>query len=59
MKASVTVTLNSALRVRQKLGFSPSTLEIIANEADEDSAAYGTGSQEMRGLLICHLCDFV
>lgn len=41
-----------------ELSFSPSTLEIIINEADEDSAAHWTGSQEMRGLLIHRLCDF-
>lgn len=39
-------------------GFSPSTLEIIINEADEDSAAHWTGNQKIRGLLIQRLCDF-
>lgn len=41
-----------------ELGFSPSTLEIIIHEADGDSAAHWTGSQEMRGLLVHCLCDF-
>lgn len=40
-----------------ELGFSPSTLEINIHEADGDSAAHWTGSQEMRGLLVHCLCD--